>query len=214
MTIALTRSVLLAAASVCLIAALPLRAQQHDPLPPGWQPSLQAGFAWSTLVDVAPVDPDMAFSSRRGAVYSLRMSRWVAGPVSGFAEGGTAARGSRFSAPGESELQYRTRWFEGIAGVNLAARCFAEVCPSLDVGAALGYNRQADIADLTGRPVSTSATKSWETSAVVGGRVMIPRLRRIAVVARHQRGLTHLPEDDTDARNRSWILMAAFPLNR
>lgn len=194
-------------------AASPLRAQTggNDS---GFAIHLQLGAANSLLHDVSPLDPGQSFESRRGATTSLRVAYRLAGPLSVFSELGTASRGSRILAPGIETSEYRTSWFDGVLGMNVRAPCVGLVCPSLDAGAVLAYNRDALLVSSTGRPQAQIGTQRYETSALVGVRVVVPRLRSLAFVVRRQEGLTDLPNDGTTGRSRSWALLLGIPLRR
>lgn len=192
-----------------------LRAQPFDPLADGFKVHVQAGFAWATLHGVEPIEGDISFGRRRVPNYSLRVSRVLIGPVSGFMEGGLAQRGAEISQPGEPTLGLRSRWYDAGLGVNVAARCFYQLCPSLDVGAVLGLHRESVLSNAqTGQLVGTLDVKSTESAAVIGVRVASARFRGIAAVIRHHEGLSELPEDGSKSRNRALSLMLSLPLGR
>jgi hypothetical protein len=200
--------------SALLLAAPPLRAQDYDPLPDGFRLHAQFGLAWSSLTDVSPNPDALQFGNRRGSIFSLRVSRVVAGPIAAFVEMGSAQRGARLSAEGATDSEYRTRWYDGALGLNVAARCFGSVCPSLDAAAVLAYNREGITVDAaTGRPQGLVGTSRYETSALLGLRLAIPRARRISVLARYQVGLTEVPNDGSSAKSRSTVLLLSLPLN-
>ncbi len=193
-------------------AAMPLAAQNDVSQPDGFRVHGQIGSGWSTLRDVTPF-PGQTFSSRRGAVTSLRVSRRLAGPLGAFVELGTAARGSNIQTTGSADTQYRTRWFDGALGVNVALGCVSLVCPSLDLGGVLGYVRDGLLVEAaSGRPNTRVSTTRYETSALLGVRLLAPRLRSVAVLVRWQEGLTDLPTDQTTGKSRSVIVMLAVPL--
>ena len=202
-------------AGLALVPKAALHAQPYDPLAEGLVVHVQAGFAWATLHGVEPNDNDLSFGRRRLPNYSLRVSRVVIGPVSGYAEVGIAQRGAEITEAGQPALGLRSRWYDAGLGVNIAARCVNQLCPSLDLGAVLGLHRESVLSALqTGQLVGTVDVKSTETAAVVGLRVASARFRGIAAVLRHHEGLTDLPKDGTKSRNRALSLMLSLPLGR
>lgn len=204
-------AVLLAGLSLVPLAAI--QAQAYEPLPDGFRVHVQAGFAWSTLHGVEPVESGVTFDRRSVPNYSLRVSRVLAGPVSGYAEGAIAQRGAEIRQPGQPTLRLRSRWYDAGLGVNIAARCFNRLCPSLDVGAVLGFHRESVLSNAqTGQLVGTLDVKPTETAAVVGVRVASARFRGISAVIRHHEGLTDLPDDGTKSRNRALVIMLSLPL--
>lgn len=175
---------------------------------------LQLGAAQSLLHDVSPQEPGQRFESRRGAATSLRLDYRLTGPLRAFAEAGTASRGSRIVVPDAETTEYRTSWFDGAVGLNVRAPCMGLVCPSVDAGAVLGYSRSAVLVSSTGRPEAKIGTVRYESSSLVGVRLVVPRLRSLAFAIRRQDGLTDLPNDGTTGRSRSWALLVAIPLRR
>jgi hypothetical protein len=198
------------------LAARPATAQAYDPLAPGWRLHIQFGSAWSSLTGVDPAPPDgQTLGSRRGSVLSVRVSRLLIGPIAGFVEGGTSARGVSITAPVGTPIQQRTSWFDGTTGLRFTARCFGYVCPSLDAGAMLSYNRSAVSAETqTGRPTGRLSVSRYERFGLVGIRVAIPAARGVSVVARQLIGFSELPTDGSLARTTSRWLMVSVPLNQ
>jgi len=210
---------LLPAAALAMVASLAMPfatalAQGYNPLPEGFQFVAQAGFAWSTITEVEPVGTEQ-FSRLRGTAYSLRMTHNVLGPLVGFVEAGAAARGAQVKAPGAPDAEYRSRWWTVTSGVSLVGKCVTFICPTLDAGVGLGLIRQSLLYDAAnGRPVGTIGTARYETSAVVGVRLAVPQWRGLAVVARHQEGLTNLLTNGNSARGRGQVFMVSLPLTR
>lgn len=198
------------------LAARPAVAQGYNPLAPGWRLHIQFGSAWSSLTGVDPAPPDgQRLGSRRGSVLSVRLSRLLIGPIAGFVEGGTSARGVSITAPVGTPIQQRTSWYDGATGIRLTARCLGYVCPSLDAGAMLSYNRSAISAETqTGRPTGRLSVARYEQLGLVGIRLAIPAARGVSVVARQLIGFSELPTDGSLARTSSRWLMVSIPLTQ
>jgi len=210
---------LLPAAALTMVVSLAMpfataQTQGYNPLPEGFQFAAQAGFAWSTIAEVEPVGTEQ-FSRLRGAAYSLRMTHNVLGPLVGFVEAGTAQRGARVQAPGAPDTEYRSRWWTVTSGVSLVGKCVTFICPALDAGVGLSLIRQSLLYDAAnGRPVGTIGTSRYESSAVLGVRLAVPQWRGVAIVARHQQGLTNLLTGGNSARSRGQVFMLSLPLTR
>ncbi len=194
----------------------PLLAQSYDPRSPGLQLHIQAGFNWSTLTDVSPTAPELAYEARRSAAFALRAT-YVLGPtpIAGFLEVGPAQRGARLQQVGQPADIIRSRWYDLGGGLNLALRCVAGICPSVEAGATLGYHRETlRVSGSTGNPVEVIPTNRWETAALGGVRLASQRFRGIAVTVRRVEGLSQLPTDASTARNRSTLLLFSLPLGQ
>lgn len=192
-----------------------LRAQSYDPLAEGFTVHVQAGFAWATQHGVEPLVEGTTFARRSFPNYSLRVSRLLAGRVSGYAEAAIAQRGGEIRQPGFTPVRLRSRWYDAGLGVNLAARCIYQLCPSLDAGAVLGFHRESVLSDVrTGQLVGAVDAKPTETAAVFGVRVASARFRGVAAVIRHHEGLTDWPDDGSKGRHRALSFMLSLPLGR
>ncbi len=208
------RVALLASAVVLIAPFASMRAQEFNPLPEGNRFAIQIGLSSSTLTNVKP-QGDQQFSRYVGTPISVRLSRILVGPVVGFLEGGIADRGAKVTVPDELNAELRTRWWDVAGGVSLVGKCLSFVCPALDAGVGFARNRQSILYDLvTGRPVNTVGVTRYETSAVAGVRLVLPQLRGVALVLRHQEGLNDLLTGDAEARSRSQQLLVTLPLNR
>ncbi len=181
---------------------------------PGCQFHFQPSLTFSTLA--ADASEGVQFDRRRNQSYNLRVSRHLLSAASAFVELGAAARETRARGDGFAPSSLRTRWWEAGLGVNVALRCVQDlVCPSVDAGGVLARNRDAIVRDQTGRPVGSVPVARYEQSLLVGVRLVVPRLRDVALLVRHQHGLSNLALDFSDAETRSrvFLLGAAIPLS-
>lgn len=207
-----TRTALFASIVALLGPASLASAQEYNPLPEGLRFAAQIGFAWSTLVEVESL-AGQQFSRHRATTTSLRMTHNLVGPLVGLLEAGTGERGAQIKAPTQPDLEYRTRWFDAAGGVSVVGQCVSYFCPALDAAVGLGYNRHSVLYNqATGRPVRTIGIARYETSVIVGVRLAIPRVRSLALVVRHQEGLTNLPTDGSNARSRGQTIFISIPL--
>ncbi len=203
------------AVGLSLVPIASIHAQSYDPLAEGFSVHVQAGFAWATQHGVEPVVDGTTFARRSFPNYSLRVSRLLAGRVSGYMEAALAQRGGEIRQPGLTPVRLRSRWYDAGLGVNLAARCIHQLCPSLDAGAVLGFHRETVASDVrTGQLVGALEAQPTETAAVFGVRVASARFRGIAAVIRHHEGLTDWPDDGSKGRNRALTFMLSLPLGR
>lgn len=191
-------------------------AQPYDPRSPGLILHLQAGFNWSTLTDVSPEEPNLAYEARRSSALSLRATYLLPKtPVAGFLELASAQRGASIQQTGAATDVIRSRYFDLAGGLNLALRCVVGVCPSLEAGGTLGLHRETiRVSGATGAPVEVIPANRWETAALGSVRFAAQRFRGVAVTVRRVEGLSQLPTDDSTARNRSTLLLFSVPLGR
>lgn len=205
---------------VAIVAALLLplastHAQAEGAPRPGLRLAFQPAFTFARFTGDA--SEETSFGARRGNSLTVRGSYLLLGAVSGYVEAGTSERGSTVRVAGErTGLDVRAGWWELGGGVNVALRCIALVCPSIDLGGVFARSREAIIRDdATGRPLGTLPIARYEHSVTAGLRLAVPKLRGIALVLRHQEGLSNLARDERDAfRSRSQLLQVALPLTR
>jgi hypothetical protein len=209
-----------AACGVAALAALLLpvtaaSAQNAGAPRPGLRLSFQPAFTFSQFT--GEESEQASYSRRRGNSLAIRGSYLLFGAVSGYVEVGPSGRGSIVRVPEESTvLDVRADWWDLGGGVNVALRCIGQVCPSLDLGGVFARSREAIIRDdATGRPLGTLPIARYEHSLSAGVRLVVPKLRGIALVLRHQEGLSNLARDEREAfRSRSQLLQVALPLIR
>jgi hypothetical protein len=204
----------LAAAAALLFPILAASAQDAGAPRPGLQLWFQPAF---TFAQFTADDAETAsYSARRSTSLTIRGSYLLFSALSAYVEVGSSGRGSKVDAPeAGGALDVRTDWWDAGGGLNLALRCVGPVCPSLDVGGVLGRSREALIRDdATGRPLATLPIARYEHSVSAGLRLVIPKLRDIAVVIRHQEGLSNLARDGESFRSRAQVLQLAMPLTR
>jgi hypothetical protein len=204
---------------VAIMAAvtLPLRAvatQSPGAPKPGLRLAFQPAFTFARFT--AETEETVRYSTRRGNSLTVRGSYFLIGALSGYAELGSSSRGSRVRVPGDGDaVDVRTNWWELAGGGNVALRCLGRVCPSLDVGGGVARSREALIRDAsTGRPLATLPIARYESFASVGLRLVMPTLSGVAVVLRHQEGMTNLARDRDPFRSRAQIVQLALPLTR
>lgn len=203
------------ALSVALVVPV-LAAQGQVPGAP--KPGLRLYFqpAFTFAQFTADDEETVNYSVRRGNSLTVRASYFLLGAVSGYAELGSSGRGSRVRVPGESgEVDVRANWWDLGGGLNVALRCLGRVCPSVDVGGVVARSREALLRDAsTGRPLSTLPIARYEYSASAGLRLLVPTLSGVAVVIRHQEGLSNLARDRDAFRSRAQVLQLVLPLTR
>ncbi len=206
----------LALCTMLTLSSATAGAQSYDPRAPGLILHVQAGFNWSTLTDVSSIQPDQSLENRRSSVLSLRATYVLPKtPVAGFLEISSAQRGARLRQTGAPTDLIRSRYFDLGGGFNVALRCVAGVCPSIDAGGTLGYHRETlRLSGQTGSPTEVIPSNRWETSALGGVRLAVQRFRGVAVSLRRVEGLSQLPTDGTTARNRSTMLLFSLPLTQ
>lgn len=155
------------------------------------------------------------YGARRGTSLTVRGSYLLFSAMSGYVELGSSGRGATVSVVGANTVDVRTSWWDLGGGVNVALRCIGLVCPSIDVGGVFSRSREAIIRDdATGRPLGTLPIARYEHSLSAGLRLVVPRLRGLALVLRHQEGLSDLAVDRDAFRSRTQVLQLALPLTR
>lgn len=182
---------------------------------PGLRLSFQPAFTFAQFTGDA--SDETTYGSRRGTSLTIRGSVLLLRAVSGYVEVGTSGRGSTVRTEGESTvLNVRADWWDVGGGVNVALRCIGVVCPSIDLGGVFARSREAIIRDdATGRPLGTLPIARYEHSVSAGVRLVMPQLRGIALVLRHQEGLSNLARDERDPfRSRTQFLQLSLPLTR
>ena len=209
-------ALLLVATARPLVAQDPLALPVVDPgaPPPGLTVLLQIGLPFSRFV-ASPDLADQTFGTLRGRqAIHLRASYHVTGAISGFLEGGASERGSQLlGGSGQQDVDLSVKWWDLIGGANVALRCVGPVCPSVDVGAGVARRREAVVRLSSSRQiVGTSPVTLYEGSAIAAVRVAARRWPHIALVLRHQEGLTDIRPDLEDSRIRTRSQLVALSL--
>lgn len=181
---------------------------------PGLKLAFQPAFTFARFT--GDESGETSYGTRRGTSLTIRGSYLLLGPVSGYVELGTSGRGSTVRVAGEpTVLDVRADWWDLGGGINVALRCISMVCPSIDLGGVFARSREAIIRDdATGRPLGTLPIARYEHSVSAGVRLIVPRLRGVAVVIRHQEGLSNLARDRDAFRSRAQVLQLSLPLTR
>lgn len=205
----------LAALAALLLPVAAVRAQDAGTPRPGLRLAFQPAFTFSQFT--GEESESASYRARRGNSLTVRGSYLLVGAVSGYVELASSNRGSTVRVAEQSTvLDVRADWWDLGGGVNVSLRCIGLVCPSIDLGGVFARNREAIIRDdATGRPLGTLPIARYEHSVSAGVRLMVPKLRGISLVLRHQEGLSNLARDERDAfRSRSQLLQVALPLTR
>jgi len=204
----------LAVAASLLLPVVAAGAQAAGAPRPGLRLAFQPAFTFARFT--ADESETVDYSARRGTSLTVRGSYLLLGAVSGYVEVGSSGRGSQVRVPGDDGVvDVRTNWWDLGGGLNVALRCVGPVCPSLDVGGVLARNREALLRNAaTGRPLATLPIARYEHSVSAGLRLVMPRFSGVAVVIRHQEGLSDLARDRESFRSRAQVLQLALPLTR
>jgi hypothetical protein len=214
MRVSATRFAARTLAAALLLPALTAGAQHAGSPRPGLRLSFQPAFTFAQFT--SDNAESASYSARRGTSLTIRGSYLLFSAVSAYVEVGSSGRGSKVDAPDAGgALDVRTNWWDAGGGLNLALRCLGPVCPSLDLGGVLARNREALIRDAaTGRPRATLPIARYEHSVSAGLRLVVPRVQGLAVVIRHQEGLSNLARDGDAFRSRMQVVQLAMPLTR
>jgi len=181
---------------------------------PGLRLAFQPAFTFARFT--GDESEETSYGARRGTSLTLRGSYLLLGAVSGYVELGSSGRGSTVRvADAPIVVDVRADWWDLGGGVNVALRCIRMVCPSIDLGGVFSRSREAIIRDdATGRPLGTLPIARYEHSVSAGLRLIVPQLRGVTVVIRHQEGLSNLAQDRDAFRSRAQLLQLSLPLTR